>query len=80
MGASLIDVNFCGSDLSEAVVQENTFRVTVDEETDFTGMSGTVFGPVHMIGRDGEKEIGGADLERWLRERGGDVRVLEGRK
>ncbi|GGV56684.1 hypothetical protein GCM10010294_02600 [Streptomyces griseoloalbus] len=59
MGASLIDVNFCGSDLSEAVVQENTFKVTVDEKTNVTGMSGTVFGPVHIIGRDGQKEIGG---------------------
>jgi uncharacterized protein YjbI with pentapeptide repeats len=51
MGSSLIDLNFCGSDLSEAVVQENTFKVTVDEKTDFTGMSGTVFGPVQSIGR-----------------------------
>ncbi|BFO21681.1 hypothetical protein SHKM778_80690 [Streptomyces sp. KM77-8] len=79
MGASLIDVDFRGSDLSGAVVQENSFKVTVDESTDFTGMSGTVFGPVQVIGREGRHEIGGAELEEWLRDRGADVRVREGR-
>ncbi|MFD0334169.1 pentapeptide repeat-containing protein [Streptomyces erythrogriseus] len=79
MGASLIDVDFRGSDLSQAIIQENTFKVIVDETTKFTGMSGTLFGPVQVISREGNKEIGGAELERWLRELGGDVQVLERR-
>ncbi|MFF0117193.1 pentapeptide repeat-containing protein [Streptomyces prasinus] len=79
MGASLIDVDFCGSDLSQAIVRENTFKVIVDETTKFTGMSGTLFGPLQLNGWDGQQEIGGADLERWLRKRGGGVCVLESR-
>ncbi|MDX3117980.1 pentapeptide repeat-containing protein [Streptomyces scabiei] len=75
-GASLIDVDLRGSDLSGAIVRENTFKVTVDETTRFTGMSGTLFGPVQLIDREGRREIGGAELERWLRQRGGRVEVL----
>ncbi|MGC3000171.1 pentapeptide repeat-containing protein [Streptomyces sp. G35A] len=79
MGASLIDVDFRGSDLSQAVVRENTFKAIVDEKTTFTGMSDTLFSPLQLIDQEGQQEIGGADLERWLRERDGDVRVLERR-
>lgn len=75
-GASLIDVDLRGADLSGAIVRENTFKVTVDETTRFRGMSGTLFGPVQLVGREGRTEIGGAELERWLRQRGGRVRVL----
>ncbi|GAA3498215.1 hypothetical protein GCM10019016_053180 [Streptomyces prasinosporus] len=80
MGASLIDVDFQGSDLSQTVVREKTFKVIVDEKTTFTGMSSTLFGPLQLIGREGRREIGGAGLKRWLRERGSDVRVLESRR
>ncbi|MBJ6616518.1 pentapeptide repeat-containing protein [Streptomyces sp. I3(2020)] len=76
MGASLIDVDFRGSDLSQAIVRENTFKVTVDETTNFTGMSGTLFGPVQLITQEGKKEISGTELERWLRELGATFRYL----
>ncbi|MFG2571237.1 pentapeptide repeat-containing protein [Streptomyces sp. NPDC048481] len=75
-GASLIEVDLRGSDLSGAIVHENTFKVTVDETTRFTGMSGTLFGPVQLIDQEGRREIGGAELEAWLRNRGGRVQVL----
>jgi uncharacterized protein YjbI with pentapeptide repeats len=76
MGASLIDVDLCGSDLSQAIVRENTFKVIVDETTRFTGMSGTLFGPVQVIDREGRREVGGTELEGWLRQRGARVQVL----
>ncbi len=79
MGASLIDVDFRGSDLSQAIVRENTFKVTVDETTNFTGMSGTLFGPVQLITQEGKKEINGTELERWLPKLEGNVQVLERR-
>ncbi|QFR02624.1 pentapeptide repeat-containing protein [Streptomyces phaeolivaceus] len=77
LGASLIGVDFRGADLSHAVLQENSFKVTVDHLTKVEGLSGTVFGPVQAMDDQGvSREIGGAELERWVSERGGSLQVL----
>lgn len=77
MGASLLDVDLRAADLSHAVLRENSFKVTLDRQTRIEGLSGTVFGPVQVTDPQGVRQkIGGAALERWLRERGGDIRVL----
>ncbi|MFF8291458.1 hypothetical protein ACF068_19810 [Streptomyces sp. NPDC016309] len=77
MGASLLDVNLCGADLSNAVVQENSFQVRIDGNTVVNGLSGSVFGPVELAAEEGGvREIGGEALEEWLRARGANVRVV----
>ncbi|MFD7839373.1 pentapeptide repeat-containing protein [Streptomyces sp. NPDC059761] len=80
MGASLLDVNFCGADLSHAVVQENSFKVKLDADTVLTGLTGSLFGPVEFVGEGESLTIAGTELERWISGRGGDVRVLERRR
>lgn len=77
MGASLYDVDLRGADLTDAVLFHNTFKVTVDDTTLVRGLTGTVFGPVTVVGREGRRQLGGAGLEAWLGARGGQVRVLE---
>ncbi|MGR4881842.1 pentapeptide repeat-containing protein [Streptomyces sp. LARHCF249] len=79
MGASLLDVNFRGADLSQAILQENSFRVTLDGDTVLTGLTGSLFGPVEVVEERGTRTIAGIELEKWIRSRGGDVRVLEPR-
>ncbi|MFF9042198.1 pentapeptide repeat-containing protein [Streptomyces sp. NPDC014892] len=77
LGASLLGVDLRGADLSHAILQENSFKVTVDHRTKVEGLSGTVFGPVQVIDDHGaEHEIAGEALERWVRERGGSIKVL----
>jgi antitoxin component YwqK of YwqJK toxin-antitoxin module len=78
MGASLLGADLRGADLSYAVLRENSFKVTLDDETKVVGLSGTVFGPVRVVDRQGseEREVGGVELEGWIRARGGDIRVL----
>ncbi|AYF76580.1 pentapeptide repeat-containing protein [Nocardia yunnanensis] len=76
MGSSLIQVDFRGANLSNATVEENTFKVTVDQDTVFEGLHGTLFGPIKLVADDDELELGGSQLERWINERGGSVRVL----
>ncbi|TRV76872.1 pentapeptide repeat-containing protein [Streptomyces sp. 130] len=77
MGASLYDVDLRGADLTDAVLSHNTFKVTVDDTTLVRGLTGTVFGPVTVVGGEGPRHVGGAHLEAWLGARGGQVRVLE---
>lgn len=80
MGASLLDVNLCGADLAGAHLQENLFEVQVDDETQFAGLTGSVFGPVELL-RSGERyELGGAELADWIAVRGGSVEVLSPRR
>ncbi|SPF03102.1 pentapeptide repeat-containing protein [Streptomyces sp. MA5143a] len=79
MGASLLDVDLRGADLSYAVLRENSFKVTLDRATRVEGLSGTVFGPVRVVGPEGVREVGGAELEEWVEMRGGDIRVRRGR-
>ncbi|MFE2995138.1 pentapeptide repeat-containing protein [Nocardia sp. NPDC059246] len=79
MGASLLHVDFRGADLSDAVVEENTFKVKVDEATVFKGLRGTVFGPITLTTDDGEHTLHGSQLEDWINARGGAVRVLSPR-
>jgi uncharacterized protein YjbI with pentapeptide repeats len=79
MGASLLDVNFCGADLSNAVVQENSFKVKMDADTVLAGLTGSIFGPVEFVGAEESRSIGGSELEQWIKDRGGDVSVLEPR-
>ncbi|MGW1126437.1 pentapeptide repeat-containing protein [Streptomyces sp. NPDC002526] len=76
MGASLYAVDLRGADLTDAVLFHNTFRVTVDDTTLVRGLTGTAFGPVTMVSGEGSREVGGADLEAWIRARGGEVQVI----
>ncbi|NEC66873.1 pentapeptide repeat-containing protein [Streptomyces sp. SID9727] len=76
MGASLYDVDLRGADLTDAVLFQNTFKVTVDDTTLVSGLTGTVFGPVTVVGDEGPRPVGGADLEAWLAARGADVQVI----
>ncbi|MFI5530822.1 pentapeptide repeat-containing protein [Kitasatospora sp. NPDC051853] len=76
LGAGLLRTDLRGADLSGAVVEDNSFKVVLDEATVVEGLTGTVFGPAVLV-RDGEQvELGGSELERWIAERGGQVRVI----
>ncbi|MFG2564803.1 pentapeptide repeat-containing protein [Streptomyces sp. NPDC048567] len=76
MGASLYDVNLRGADLTDAVLFQNTFKVTVDDTTVVRGLTGTAFGPVTVVSDEGPRQVGGADLEAWFAARGVDVQVI----
>lgn len=76
MGASLIDVDLRGADLTDAVLFENTFKVTVDDATVVRGLTGTVFGPITLFSGESSRELAGAELEAWIGERGGQVEVI----
>jgi hypothetical protein len=73
----LINTNFRSADLRNAVFEENSFKVTLDEETRLEGASGTVFGPAVIIEGQTPRELSGDTLEQWIRSRGGNLRVLK---
>ncbi|MFF0034208.1 pentapeptide repeat-containing protein [Streptomyces avermitilis] len=76
MGASLLGVNLRSADLSNAVFQENSFQVTLDQNTKIEGASGSVFGPAVIVEEEGSRELSGAALEDWIKVKGGAIRVL----
>ncbi|MFC3348927.1 pentapeptide repeat-containing protein [Streptomyces echinoruber] len=76
MGSVLIYTNFCGADLRDAVFEENSFKVTLNDETRLEGAAGTIFGPAVIVEGQTSCELSGAALERWLRDRGGDLHVI----
>ncbi|MFJ8046249.1 pentapeptide repeat-containing protein [Kitasatospora sp. NPDC096147] len=76
LGAGLLETDLRGADLSGAVLHENSFKVLVDGATVLDGLTGTVFGPVTLVREDGQVELGGAELERWIAARGGRVQVI----
>ncbi|PZT77347.1 MULTISPECIES: pentapeptide repeat-containing protein [unclassified Streptomyces] len=76
MAASLFDVDMRGADLTDAVLSDNVFQVTVDDSTVVRGLTGTVFGPITVDSGDSSLELGGADLEAWINARGGQVQVI----
>ncbi|MFC8533271.1 pentapeptide repeat-containing protein [Streptomyces sp. NPDC057249] len=80
IGAELLDTDMRGSDLSDAVVEENYFEIKVDDTTVLRGLRGTVFGPVTVVGDGSSREVGGAELEAWIRARGGQVQVIPPRR
>ncbi|MFF1839202.1 hypothetical protein ACFVXE_34250 [Streptomyces sp. NPDC058231] len=57
--------------LTNAVVDENSFKAKIDENTILDGSSGTVFGPVEALTEEVPKELGGINLEQWIREGAG---------
>ncbi|MFF8695424.1 pentapeptide repeat-containing protein [Streptomyces sp. NPDC015144] len=75
MGASLFGVDMRGADLTNAVLFQNTFKVTVDDATVVRGLTGTVFGPITVFSGESSRELAGAELEAWIGERGGQVEV-----
>ncbi|PAZ13179.1 hypothetical protein CLM62_25055 [Streptomyces sp. SA15] len=77
MGADLLGVNFRSADLRGAVFEENSFEVTMDEDTKIEGMTGSVFGPAVVVEGAGPRELSGGELEEWIRSRGGTVRVID---
>lgn len=76
MGASLLGVDMRGADLTDAVLFQNTFKVTVDDTTVVRGLTGTVFGPITVFSGESSRELAGAELEAWIGERGGQVQVI----
>lgn len=48
-GTLLEKTDICGADLRDAVFQENSFRVVLDEKSKLKGAKGTVFGPVVIV-------------------------------
>ncbi|MFD8415293.1 pentapeptide repeat-containing protein [Streptomyces sp. NPDC059650] len=80
MGASLFGVDMRGADLTDAVLFQNTFKVTVDDSTTVRGLTGTVFGPVTLFSGESSRQLAGAELEAWIGERGGQVEVIAPRR
>lgn len=76
MGSSLFGVDLRGADLTDAVLFQNTFKVTVDDSTVVRGLTGTVFGPITVCGGEASRELAGAELEAWIAKRGGQVQVI----
>ncbi|WP_233415556.1 pentapeptide repeat-containing protein [Streptomyces sp. N35] len=75
-GASLLNVNLCGADLTDATVEENSFKARLDRNTVVRGMRGSVFGPVELGDGVESRMLDGEEFEAWIRERGGDVSVI----
>ncbi|MFD8460489.1 pentapeptide repeat-containing protein [Streptomyces antimycoticus] len=78
MGASLLYVDLRGADLTDAVLRENSFKVAMNHATILQGVSGSIFGPVEILEQDSVRTLGGAALEDWIREKGGNVQVISG--
>ncbi|MFI2357061.1 pentapeptide repeat-containing protein [Streptomyces anulatus] len=76
MGASLFGVDMRGADLTNAILFQNTFKITVDDATIMQGLTGTVFGPITAFEGGLSRELAGAELEAWIAERGGQVQVI----
>ncbi|MFF8262723.1 pentapeptide repeat-containing protein [Streptomyces virginiae] len=76
MGASLYGVDMRGADLTDAVLFQNTFKVSVDDSTTVRGLTGSIFGPISVFSGESSREVGGAELEAWVAERGGKVEVI----
>ncbi|MFF2007519.1 pentapeptide repeat-containing protein [Streptomyces sp. NPDC058195] len=80
MGASLFGVDMRGSDLTDALLFQNTFKVAVDDTTVVRGLTGTVFGPITVFRGESSRELADAELEAWIAVRGGQVRVIPPRR
>ncbi|MGC4945924.1 pentapeptide repeat-containing protein [Streptomyces sp. DT224] len=80
VGAELLDTDMRGSDLSDAVVEENYFEIKVDDTTLLRGLQGTVFGPVTVVSDGSSHQVGGTELEAWISARGGQVQVIPPRR
>ncbi|MGW1126439.1 pentapeptide repeat-containing protein [Streptomyces sp. NPDC002526] len=80
IGTELLDTGRRGSDLSDAVVEENYFGIKVDDTKVVRGLRGTVFGPVTVVSDGSSREVGGAELEAWISARGGQVQVIPPRR
>ncbi|MBP2342049.1 pentapeptide repeat-containing protein [Streptomyces virginiae] len=76
MGASLYGADMRGADLTDAVLFQNAFKVSVDDSTTVRGLTGSVFGPISLFSGESSREMGGAELEAWVAERGGKVEVI----
>ncbi|MEU8434979.1 pentapeptide repeat-containing protein [Streptomyces sp. NPDC029216] len=76
LGATLMKTDLRGADLTGATLRENSFRVTLDDTTTVTGLTGTLFGPATLTTETGTRPLTGPTLESWLRTRGADVRVI----
>lgn len=76
MGASLFGVDMRGADLTNAILFQNTFKITIDDATIMQGLTGTVFGPITALEGGLSRELAGAELEAWIAERGGQAQVI----
>lgn len=59
-----------------AVFDDNSFEVTLDECTKVEGASGSVFGPAVILDEGASRVLSGAKLQKWITERGADIRVV----
>ncbi|MFH7599490.1 pentapeptide repeat-containing protein [Streptomyces racemochromogenes] len=77
LGATLIDTDLRGADLTGARLGETSFRVTLDDTTRVTGLTGTLTGPTTLTTPAGTPHpLTGPALEHWLRTRGSNARVV----
>ncbi|GAA4943718.1 hypothetical protein GCM10025331_33250 [Actinoplanes utahensis] len=78
VAASVERTDFCGADLSDAVLQTTAFVVRFDAQTVVDGLQGAMSGSVSLVGEDGEmqRELRGVELEQWFAARGARVEVL----
>ncbi|MEE1930899.1 pentapeptide repeat-containing protein [Streptomyces sp. TRM 70351] len=65
-----------GADLTGAWLREVVFRADVDESTRFTGMHGSVYGPLSANRGDSVVTMGGETMREWLRDRGARAEVI----
>ncbi|MFC8125760.1 pentapeptide repeat-containing protein [Streptomyces sp. NPDC057302] len=75
-GAVLLGARLEGADLTGASVQRTSFKVLLDEHTVVEGLTGSVYGPAHVMANGARQEMAGRELERWLHQRGATVQVL----
>lgn len=57
-------------------VKHDSFEVTLDECTKVEGVSGSVFGPAVILDEGASRVLSGAKLQKWITERGADIRVV----
>lgn len=66
--------------LKDAVCQENSVRVILDDESRSEGAKGTVFEPVVVVEGAVPRGLSGAGLEEWIRVKCADLQVIKPRK
>lgn len=67
-GAVLFQSELSGADLSEAHLEGTSLKVTFDEQT--------LYGPLTLSVGGLSRKLDGAELARWLNDRGAQVEVI----
>ena len=76
IGAMLLEADFRGADLTSATLDRAFFEVKIDNTTTVEGLHGSAFGPATIINGDTSVKLNFQNLERWLTDRGANVKIL----